>query len=313
MVFGDGGFSRFATESFPFYDLMNIFPLLAEGVPMGAPSVFSAFPHTSFLAWLTNSVFVAAVVALAILWFARKAVRHAKLVPDGPQNLFEAVVENLYNAMEGIVGRHMIARSFGLLATLFIYILISNWFSLIPGVGSIGFIDPATQHVGPFHSIEGEPAFPILRPASSDLNFTLALTIVSMGLWFVWTMQEVGPWGFLKHIFGPKGGMKGLLGAVLAVVFFLVGFLELISIATRALSLPLRLYGNIYAGENLLGMMMGLGHEFKWPDWLAAISSVIIPLPFSFLELMVGVLQALVFTLLTAVYLQLSTSHEEEH
>jgi F-type H+-transporting ATPase subunit a len=289
---------------------MNISLLFANAVPMGAPSVFSASPNTGFLAWLTNTVFVAALVALVIIVFARRAVRHAKLVPDGAQNLFEALVETIYNGMEGIVGRHMIGRSFGLLATLFIYILVVNWFSLLPGVGSIGW---TTGPVGPFHSIHGEPEFPLLRPASSDLNFTLALTVVSMTLWFVWTMQEVGPWGFLKHIFGPKGGMKGILGAILAVVFFLVGFLELISIATRALSLPLRLYGNIYAGENLLGMMMELGREFKWPDWVCNITSVLFPLPFSFLELMVGVLQALVFTLLTAVYIQLSTSHEDEH
>jgi len=289
---------------------MNISLLFANAVPMGAPSVFSASPNMGFLAWLTNTVFVAALVALVIIIFARRAVRQAKLVPDGAQNLFEALVETIYNGMEGIVGRHMIGRSFGLLATLFIYILVVNWFSLLPGVGSIGW---TTGPVGPFLSIHGEPEFPLLRPASSDLNFTLALTVVSMTLWFVWTMQEVGPWGFLKHIFGPKGGMKGILGAILAVVFFLVGFLELVSIATRALSLPLRLYGNIYAGENLLGMMMELGHEFKWPDWVCNITSVLFPLPFSFLELMVGVLQALVFTLLTAVYIQLSTSHEDEH
>lgn len=276
---------------------------------MNAPSVFSATPNGSYLEWLTNSIAVSALVVLGILWFARKAVRNAKLVPDGPQNLFEAIVENLYNAMEGIVGRHMIARSFGLLASLFIYILIANWFSLIPGVGTIGW---TTDPVGPFHSIPEEPQYPILRPATSDLNLTLALTIISMSLWFIWTMQEVGPIGFLKHTFGAKGGMGGILGAILAIVFFFVGFLELVSIATRALSLPLRLYGNIFAGENLIGMMMGLGHEFGWPAWVANITSVLFPLPFAFLEIMVGLLQALVFTLLTAVYLQLSTAHDEE-
>ena len=267
-------------------------------------------PDAGFLGWLTNSIVVSAVVALLILWFARKAVRNAKIVPDGPQNLFEALVENLYNAMEGIVGRHMIARSFGLLATLFIYILIANWFSLIPGVGTIGWTNHPDQ-MGAFHTIHGEPDFPLLRPATSDLNLTLALTFVSMSLWFIWTMQAVGPVGFLKHTFGAKGGMTGLMGTILAVVFFFVGFLELVSIGTRALSLPLRLYGNIFAGENLIGMMMEIGS--KWPPVLAAISSVVIPIPFAFLEAGVGLLQALVFTLLTAVYLQLSTSHEEEH
>lgn len=285
---------------------MNFSPIFAS-VPKEARTLF---PDLGFLPWLTNSIFVSALVALIILAFARKAVRNAKIVPDGPQNLFEAIVENIYNGMEGIVGRKMIGKTFGLLATLFLYILISNWFSLIPGVGTIGMIGQG-QELGPFHSVEGEPAHPLLRPATSDLNLTLALTVVSMSLWFIWTMQAVGPWGFLKHTFGPKGGMTGIMGMVLAVVFFFVGFLELISIASRALSLPLRLYGNIFAGENLLTIMMGMGEH--WPPILSAISSVIIPLPFAFLELGVGLLQALVFTLLTAVYIQLSTSEEDAH
>jgi F-type H+-transporting ATPase subunit a len=288
---------------------MTISCIFAEAVPMGAPSLFGASSDAGFLSWLTNSIFVSAIVVLAILAFARRAVRNAKIVPDGPQNLFEALVENIYNGMEGIVGRHMIGRSFGLLASLFIYILIANLCSLLPGVGSIGWSHEPPA--GPFHSFHEEPAFPLLRPATSDLNLTLALTVVSMTLWFVWTMQEVGPWGFLKHTFGPKGGMTGVMGAILAVVFFFVGFLELISISTRALSLPLRLYGNVFAGENLMGMMMTIGSG--WPGWLSAISSVVIPLPFAFLEVGVGLLQALVFTLLTAVYLQLSTAHEDEH
>jgi F-type H+-transporting ATPase subunit a len=141
---------------------------------------------------------------------------------------------------------------------------------------------------------------------------TLGLAAIAMILWLVWSIQEVGVGGILHHIFGPKGGMTGIMGKVLVPVFFVIGILEVISIATRPVSLSLRLFGNIYAGENILGMMIGIGHEFHLPEVATAILSVIVPIPFYFLELMVGLLQAFVFMLLCAVYIQLSTSHEEE-
>jgi F-type H+-transporting ATPase subunit a len=91
-----------------------------------------------------------------------------------------------------------------------------------------------------------------------------------------------------------------------------IGILEVISIATRPVSLSLRLFGNIYAGENILSLMIGIGHEFHLPEWATAILGVIVPIPFYFLEVMVGLLQAFVFMLLCAVYIQLSTSHDED-
>jgi len=114
------------------------------------------------------------------------------------------------------------------------------------------------------------------------------------------------------HIFGPKGGLTGLLGLVLGVIFFLVGIIEVISILFRPVSLSLRLFGNIFAGENLLPAMINLGRSIGLPGWVSAIMSVIVPIPFYFLELLVGLLQAIVFTLLCAVYIQLATSHEED-
>jgi F-type H+-transporting ATPase subunit a len=140
---------------------------------------------------------------------------------------------------------------------------------------------------------------------------TLALAAVSMTLWFIWTMQEAGPIAFLKELFGVKGGMKGPILFLLVPLFFFVGLLEVLSIAVRPVSLSLRLYGNIFAGENLLGTMINIGNLFNAPQWLTAVLSCIVPIPFYFMELLVGFLQAMVFTLLIIVYLQLSTSHEE--
>ena len=124
-------------------------------------------------------------------------------------------------------------------------------------------------------------------------------------------MTELGPWGFIKHTFAPKGGLTGALGALLVPIFLFVGVIEIISIAFRPVSLSLRLYGNVYAGESLLHAMSALGD--KWGPIGSFISSIVLPLPFYFMELLVGVLQAMVFSLLCAVYIQLSTTHDDDH
>jgi len=285
---------------------MILHPLIASAVPLNAESVFGEVLDIPYLEWLTNSVFVNFIVVAIIATWARSSTRHMQVVPSGSQNLFEALVEGLYTLLEGIVGKHMVGRSFSFLASLFIFILVSNWFGLLPGVGSIGW----GEKVGPLSL--GSIEVPLFRPTTADLNMTLGLAAIAMILWLVWSLQEVGIGGMIKHIFGVKGGMTGAIGAALVPVFFFVGLLEVISIATRPVSLSLRLFGNIYAGENLLGMMMGLGKELHWPPLVAAISSIVIPIPFYGLELMVGLLQAFVFMLLCSVYLQLSTTHEDE-
>jgi F-type H+-transporting ATPase subunit a len=269
-----------------------------QGVPI------TAEPPISTLPYLTNSILVAGICTVILLILARNATRKMELVPRKTQNLFEALVEGLYETLEGIVGRHMIARTFSLLATIFIFILTANWFGLLPGVGTIGF----GERIGPLAS--AHVIHPLLRPASADLNMTLSIAGLFMVVWLYWTFTETGPIQFLKHTFGPKGGLTGLLKALLIPVFIFVGLIELISIAFRLVSLSMRLYGNIFAGENLLHAMGSLGD--KLPGVLAPLSSVLLPLPFYFLELLVGLIQAFVFMLLCAVYVQLSTTHEEE-
>ena len=275
-------------------------------LPLLASAALSAetpkFLSDSFVAWLTNSILVTGIVLGVIVWIVRSCTRRIEVIPGKGQNFLEAVVEGFYGAVEGILGDKMARKSFGLLGSLFIFILIANWFGLLPGVGSIGWTE----------TIHGEQEFiPLLRPTTADLNMTLALAAVSMTLWFIWKMQATGPVAFIKELFGVKGGMKGPILFLLVPLFLFVGLLEVLSILVRPVSLSLRLYGNVFAGENLLGTMINIGHLFNAPQWLTYVLSCVVPIPFYFMELLVGFLQAMVFTLLIVVYLQLSTSHEE--
>jgi F-type H+-transporting ATPase subunit a len=135
------------------------------------------------------------------------------------------------------------------------------------------------------------------------------MALFFMGWWVLWTIQEVGVLGFLKSTFAPKGGLKGALWFALLPLFLFVGVIEMVSIAIRPVSLSFRLFGNIYAGETLLHTMGSIGAALPPPlNW---ISLVLFPLPFYFLELLVGLLQAFVFAMLCAVYVKQSTDVHE--
>jgi F-type H+-transporting ATPase subunit a len=264
----------------------------------------TANPLIPKVGWITNSMVVTVIVTILVVIWARRSTAKMTLVPNGIQNLFEAIVETLYVTFEGIVGKHMIPKVFSLLGTLFIFILAANWFGLIPGVGTIGFGAPSG-----FPLALKDVREPLLRPANADLNMTLGMALFFMAWWVLWTIQEVGVIGFLKENFAPKGGLKGLLWYALLPLFLFVGVIEMISIAIRPVSLSFRLFGNMYAGETLLHTMSDLGANLPIPlSWLC---SILFPLPFYFLELLVGLLQAFVFAMLCAVYIKLSTEHPE--
>ena len=243
---------------------------------------------------VTNSMVVSWVVALGLILFVRIATRRMDEVPSGAQNFLEWLVESLYGFLEGLLGKHLVDRTFWYFATVFIFILSANWLGLIPGVGTIGW-GHATDHGFRIHQ-------PLLRGANADVNLTLAMAIVFFICWIVWSLREVGPVGCLKELFAPKGESTGILKVVLVVVFFIVGCLETISILFRPVSLSFRLYGNTFAGENMLETMATLVPRLGW----------LLPVPFYFLELLVGVVQALVFMLLTAVFTLLMCQHGEE-
>jgi F-type H+-transporting ATPase subunit a len=243
---------------------------------------------------ITNSMVITWIVALGLIIFARIATRSMRQVPGGAQNFLEWLVEKLYDFLKGLLGEHLVKRTFWFFATVFIFILSANWVGLIPGVGTIGW-----GHETPHGFRIDQPLF---RGANADVNMTLAMALIFFACWIVWALREIGPLGFLKELFAPKGESTGPLKVLLAVVFFAAGCLELISILFRPVSLSFRLYGNIFAGENMLETMANLVPGFGW----------LIPIPFYFLELLVGLVQALVFMLLTAVFTLLICQHEAE-
>jgi F-type H+-transporting ATPase subunit a len=249
---------------------------------------------------VTNSILVTWVVALVVIIFAQHATRNIQTIPSGSQNRWEWLVESLYNFLESIIGHELVKKTFWFFATIFIFILFANWFGLIPGVGTIGWghTDPAT---GAFRIDR-----PLLRGANADLNMTSAMAAIFFVLWLIWALQANGIGGFLMHLFGPKGETSGILKVLMVVVFFLVGWLELISILFRPVALSFRLFGNIYAGESILEVMSRMVPFLAW----------LLPIPFYFLEILVGFVQALVFMLLTAIFTLLIAEHrpgEEAH
>ena len=243
---------------------------------------------------ITNSMVVTWIVAVGLIVFAQLSTRRMAQVPGGAQNFLEWMIEGLYRLLEGIIGKHLVERTFWFFATLFLFILAANWIGLIPGVGTIGW-----GHQTSHGFVVDQP---LLRGANADLNMTLAMARVFFACWLVWSIQEVGPVGVAKELFAPKGDTSGLLKLLMIVVFFAAGLLEIISILFRPVSLSFRLYGNVFAGENMLETMATLVPGLGW----------LLPIPFYFMELLVGLVQALVFMLLTAVFTLLICQHHDE-
>ncbi len=246
---------------------------------------------------VTNSMVVTWFVAAAIIFLAQAATRKIKPVPSGLQNFWEWLVESLYNFLEGMIGPDLVKRTFWFFATIFIFILCLNWFGLIPGVGTVGWGQETAS--GGFTVTR-----PLLRGANADLNLTFAMACTFFVCWLVWAVQANGVGGLIMHLFAPKGDTKGLLKVLMIFIFFIVGWLEIVSILFRPISLSFRLFGNVYAGEIMLeSMALAGGKLFAW----------LISIPFYFLEVLVGFVQALVFMLLTAVFTLLIAQHEPAH
>ena len=213
--------------------------------------------------FLTNSMLVSWVVALGLILSAQVATRQIRDVPEGAQNFWEWLVESLRDFLEGIIGADLVKKAFWYFATVFIFILASNWAGLIPGVGTIGW------------GMDGEHGFHVTRPlfrgVNADLNMTFAMSMIFFVMWVVWAIQSNGVAGFFLHIFGPKGETTGALKVLMIGVFAVVGVLEVMTIAFRPVTLSFRLFGNVFAGENMLESMSNLIRE---PAWLRAAASV---------------------------------------
>ncbi|MBC2595514.1 F0F1 ATP synthase subunit A [Ruficoccus amylovorans] len=265
-------------------------------------------------------MFTGWALSLLLIVVVRLMVGRPQLVPARGQAMVEGLIQWVYDIMAPIVGKKVIKPVFPLLLCLFTYILIMNWSGLLPGVGTFGHFVPeheitmeqATdmQHSGAIvREIDGKyydgHFHYFFRPVNSDLNTTLALAIISFLAWIWFVLKYAGVKLLLFDLFGNKADKKEVPGYIyvpLFGVFLGVGLIEVISILSRLVSLPFRLFGNVFGGENLLTSMHGM---FAW----------VLPVPFYFLEILIGFVQALVFTLLTAVYIGLICNHDsaDEH
>ena len=272
--------------------LTSLVPLFASGegehhaLPLNAQQILGPFTNSTIMVWLA--------VGLIVL-FCRAATRNMALVPAGIQNFAEWAVESLYDFLGGLLGERLVKRVFWFYGSIFFFIWVNNYMGLIPGVGTVGW-----------HTVDsvGNHGFlPLLRGANADINMTAAMAFSFALLWFYWALTENGLKTFLMHIFAPKGSFHGLMLALMVPIFLFVGVLELISIAIRPVALTFRLFGNIYGGEQTTEALMALV-----PAKLAFLPA----LPFFFMELLVGFVQALVFTLLCAIFLKLICDHSED-
>lgn len=245
---------------------------------------------------ITNSMVNAWILVLFFILVGFIVRRKKSKIPRGIQNVFETITEFFLNFIETMTHDKERARRFlPIVGSLFLFILLSNWMGIIPGTGSIGI----------WEYVHGElELVPVFRPASSDLNLTLAMAIFSvLGA----NILGIAAIGFFKHLnkfiqIGTimaafrKGGVDILVG----IIEFGVGLIELVSEVAKVISLSLRLFGNIFAGEVLLTV-------------IGSLVAFVVPLPFIAMELIVGIVQAMVFSLLTLVYLTVATEKVTEH
>ena len=256
-----------------------------EGVARGATDLFTlgGFP-------ISNSILTTWIIAILIIVGVRLAVGTPKLIPGKGQAVVEGLAQGLRDALEPIVGKQMIGKTFPLLCGFFVFILLMNWSGLLPGVGTVKY-----QHAG--HWLDA------IRPANSDLNTTLALSVVSFLAWTYFVLRYAGVRVLVFDLFGNKADRKEIgwgMWILLSFIFLGVGGIEVVSIAFRLISLSFRLFGNVFGGENLIHSLGG-------------IAPYVIPAIAGLLEVLVGLIQAFVFTLLSAVYIGLICNHEGGH
>ncbi|MDY6917953.1 MAG: FoF1 ATP synthase subunit a [Chloroflexota bacterium] len=255
-------------------------------------------------AGITNTMLAALVTIIVAGLVCYFATRKMSLVPRGLQNLVEALLEMLINFINDTAGKEYGRKFFPMVATIFIFVLFNAWLSLIPGFITIGF----------WHHAEGGHAVivPFLRGANTDLNFPLALALVSFFFVEYWGFKANGFASYVKRFISVEGMFKGLgqifRGRVKSgvgtffngVISAFAGLVEIISELVRILSLSFRLFGNMTAGEILVLMMVFL---IPW----------VVPTIFYGLELFLGFVQALIFGGLTLVFLVIAVSPREAH
>lgn len=275
----------------------------APQVAADAPVLFHIGPYG-----ISNSIICSWVVVIIICIIVQLSTRRMKEIPSGIQNFVEALVEGWEGLCNVILEPKVSRWVFPVAVTFFLFALVSNLFELVPGVGSIGYGTPA-EHGALFSSLPAalkDTTRPLFRPSTADANLTVVMALIFLFMSFVWALRYNGPLGLIKHIFGVKVDSNKWLYPLMLLMFVFVGLMETLSIVfVRPLALAVRLYGNMYAGESLLDMMMATK-----PFILGVLMSQI----FYFFELFVAVVQAFVFAMLTLAFVgTLCTHADEEH
>lgn len=230
--------------------------------------------------WIMSIISVVFLVVIA--WRFAKNYRE-NVVPTGFQNLIETIIEGLYNFFHSVTQDHKETRQFfGICATIFLFVVVSNWFGLLPGVGPVGFYEVHNGHT---------VLVPLFRSTYSDVNMTLAIAAISVVMTTVFGLSNLGAGGYLGKFF--VNPLRDPIGAG-------VGLLELVSEFSKIISFSFRLYGNVFAGEVLLAVI-----GFLLP--------FIAPIPFYGLELFVGLIQGVVFSLLTLVFFKMGSTGHGDH
>jgi F-type H+-transporting ATPase subunit a len=245
----------------------------------GAPTLFEIGTIP-----ITNSMLYAWVVVAVIIALVRLGTRNLSLVPASRwQGLLEVIIGGLRDLMAGMLEPKVVRWAYPLVASYFIFIVTSNLMGLLPGVGSVKY-----DHQ------------PIFRPPTADANMTIALSGIFfiMSLW--WAFKYNGALGLYQHIFGVKAPAQGLMLIFMTIVFIGVGLIELVSLIIRPIALSMRLYGNIYGGESVLTIMLGMGRGAA-------------AFPFYFLEIIVAIVQAIVFTMLCIAFIGTLCSHTDSN
>lgn len=229
---------------------------------------------------VTNTIVVTLAISSIIITASAILKSRIRLVPKGFQNVVEAVLEALLNLVDSVTqDRRQSKKFFPLVATIFIFVILSNWVEVVPGLGTIGIRE----------ELHGRSVLiPFLRSGSADLNMTLALAIVSVMAAQILGIAAIGFGKYAGKFFVSPFRPPYFVGTF-------VGALEIISEVAKLISFSFRLFGNIFAGEVLLMVMLFLVPYF-------------VPLPFLFLELFVGFVQALVFSMLTLVFLKMAVT-----
>ncbi len=231
----------------------------------------------------TNTLLVSWVVIAVLILVGVRVGRHVKTIPHGIQNVLESVFEFWLKLIDGVTGDRVLSvRFFPLVVTIFFFVLLSNLIEIVPGLGTIGLwkIEEGRKILVPF-----------LRAPSADLNVTIALAISSVIGVQVMGVATLGAFRYAGKFFVAPWKQPYVVGTF-------VGILELVAEVAKVVSFSFRLFGNIFAGEVLLTVIL-----FLVP--------YIAPLPFLFLEIFVGAIQAVVFSMLTLVFLKMgATAHD---